>query len=555
MKATVTSIVLIAVLSLLPIRVRAQQSDEAIKLKAELIQIDVVVTDKRNQPVSDLKKEDFILTEDNAPQEISFFSLLKPAVSKTANRESKPSTATATRPTADIEPEPGRLIFIIIDQYSINPANYPRVRDAMMAFVTEDLSPLDQVAIIGTRGKLAVFNQVTKNKEILQLAVQSFLGSGGNYNVPSLSLSPAEQSVVGSASERMSTTDRMLAGDIIRNTYRAIEAVAKSTDQIPGRKIAILVSENLPFHASGNPFGTDTGSLDNYSYEIQRVVSRARRGGLVFYAVDPKGLAVAIPGGTAAEHQGKSMLGGGNTSSRTETPGGEFDKLLGSRLGMNQLAAETGGFTVFNRNDLRAGFTDVLKDNEAYYMLAYYPTNSSLDGKYRRIKITVKDRPDLTVRARSGYIAPTEKDQKEKKESKQDRIKNALASLTPIRNLKVSILKADAFRVGFGAPPEARMIIQVDPLSFPFKKEGDLHTGSIELIGFAYDLDNKLAGGFSNTINMKLRPDAYSRVMAEGINMRGKIELKRGGVYSLRVVVIDNNTGQMGTAGEWIKAN
>lgn len=54
---------------------------------------------------------------------------------------------------------------------------------------------------------------------------------------------------------------------------------------------------------------------------------------------------------------------------------------------------------------------------------------------------------------------------------------------------------------------------------------------------------------------MKLRPEVYSRVLAKGINLREKFELKGSGIYSLRVVVIENNTGQMGTAGEWVKAH
>jgi VWFA-related protein len=554
MKATFVSMCLIVVFCLsLITRVNAQQTDEPIRLKSELIQIDLVVTDKQNRLVTDLRKEDFILMEDNSPQEISFFSLIKPTVAKTPNAASTPATAASG--AFGSEPEPGRLIFVILDQYNLNPANYPRIRDSLMAFISEDLSPLDQVAIIGTRGKLAIFNHVTKNKEILQLAVQAFLGSGGNYNVPSLSLTSEEQGVISSASDQPSASEQMFREHIIRSTYQTIEAVAKSADQAPGRKIAILFSENLPFHASGNPFGTGIGSTDNFSYEIQRVVSRARRGGLVFYAIDPKGLAVTIPGGSASEYQGRSVLGGNNNSNRNETNGIESDRLLGSRLGMSQLAAETGGFAVFNRNDLRTGLTDVLKDNEAYYMLAYYPTNSALDGKLRRVKITVKGRPDLTVRARSGYFAPTEKEQKAKPESKQDRIKNALAALTPVRNLKVSIYRADAIKTGFGAKPEAQLIIQVDPQSFPFKKEGDLQTGSIEVIAYAYDLNNKLSGGFSKTINMKLRPEVYARVMAEGLNMKEKFELNKSGVYNIRVVIIDNSTGQMGTAGTWLKTN
>ena len=35
------------------------------------------------------------------------------------------------------------------------------------------------------------------------------------------------------------------------------------------------------------------------------------------------------------------------------------------------------------------------------------PTNAKRDGKFRQIQVSVKGRPDVTVRARSGYFAPT----------------------------------------------------------------------------------------------------------------------------------------------------
>ena len=58
-------------------------------------------------------------------------------------------------------------------------------------------------------------------------------------------------------------------------------------------------------------------------------------------------------------------------------------------------------------NDIAGGLKRVIDDVSAYYLLGYYSTNTKFDGKLRRIEVKVKQ-PDVHVRARRGYTAPTE---------------------------------------------------------------------------------------------------------------------------------------------------
>src|SRR5262249_33748912 len=51
--------------------------DQPIRVKTELIDLRAVVTDKRGQPITDLKREDFELMENGKPQEVNFFSVVK----------------------------------------------------------------------------------------------------------------------------------------------------------------------------------------------------------------------------------------------------------------------------------------------------------------------------------------------------------------------------------------------------------------------------------------------------------------------------------------------
>jgi Ca-activated chloride channel family protein len=78
---------------------------------------------------------------------------------------------------------------------------------------------------------------------------------------------------------------------------------------------------------------------------------------------------------------------------------------------LSNLAEETGGrlFPVHNLNQLPDAIAKLNTALRDQYMLAYHPTNSTRDGKYRRVQVRVATPPDLpSLHAswRVGYYAP-----------------------------------------------------------------------------------------------------------------------------------------------------
>ena len=68
---------------------------------------------------------------------------------------------------------------------------------------------------------------------------------------------------------------------------------------------------------------------------------------------------------------------------------------------------QTDGHAVLDTSNVPAAMQKIFADVGSYYLLSYYSTNPRLDGRFRRIRVEVK-RPDVEVRARPGYLAPTE---------------------------------------------------------------------------------------------------------------------------------------------------
>ena len=151
--------------------------------------------------------------------------------------------------------------------------------------------------------------------------------------------------------------------------------------------------------------GAGSGSLDScerervmlsyidHELDVRQLAQRANRGNVSFYPLDPRGLVVF-----------DDAIGGAFKPSSLEA---DRQRLANRQDGLRELAEQTDGAWVLNTNDTGGALARMLADTSAYYLLSYYSTNTKLDGRFRRITVKVK-RPDVEVRARPGYLAPTE---------------------------------------------------------------------------------------------------------------------------------------------------
>ena len=104
---------------------------------------------------------------------------------------------------------------------------------------------------------------------------------------------------------------------------------------------------------------------------------------------------------------------------------------------LRELADNTDGRAIVNRNDLAGGMKQIVRDASAYYLVGYNSTQAPTDGKFHEIKVRVK-RPGVQVRARKGYWAYTVEDAKRAvagpKAGPPAEVTRALAALAPMTN-------------------------------------------------------------------------------------------------------------------------
>jgi VWFA-related protein len=382
---------------------RAQQAP--IRSGINFVRVDVIVTDGKGQPVLDLKADDFSITEDNKPQKVEQFSVVK--IDNVAQAEDRPPSA--IRSDFDEEREAARpdvrLFVILLDDYHVRLGNSMAVRKPLIDFIQNQLGAADMLALMYPLTPVADI-RFSRNRDAAIGAIEKFEGRKFDYRPRN----PFEEQY---AYYPAATVER------IRNqiTMGALKAAAVRLGGLrEGRKSIIFVSEgftatlppqlNDPVAAMpglGNQARRRPGmevqddrvdfvnSVD-LNNDMRDVFEIANRQNTSIYGVDPRGLAVF-------ENDINEGVGL-NTDRRN----------LNSTMDtLRVLADNTDGRAILNRNDLAVGMQQIIRDSSGYYLLGYTSTQAPTDGKFHKIEVKVT-RKGVDVRARKGYWAFTAED-------------------------------------------------------------------------------------------------------------------------------------------------
>src|SRR5215470_14805667 len=149
-----------------------KQDEPLLRIETELVQIDVVVTDKQGNLARDLKRADFELFDDGKKQEITHFALgtaAQPArwlaVEKKKQDEKSPADSTP------VEIRAGRYIVIAVDDFHLAPENLMIAKRTLHRFIDSQMVADDQMAIATTSGNIGMFQQFTNERDVLERAV------------------------------------------------------------------------------------------------------------------------------------------------------------------------------------------------------------------------------------------------------------------------------------------------------------------------------------------------------------------------------------------------
>jgi len=420
-----------------------------IKVEVKQVLVPVIVTDRHGHHVTGLAARDFRVFEEGVEQQIVAFAtemLDTPRVLPAANFATPPPSVTA-KPDARPQPSapPRRTYVVCLDALNSSFANFSRVREALGKLFQKERSTDSQYALLALGRSMVVVKYLTpngedilaamRNKELDRAALQSETANFAEQERQLGTMLDKYCNECGCAGSRPGMNTRDLdklmdspgyCGGMLNNIMNFAASAARErslvgrqfiqnlrtlTEQLgrqPGKRILLLVSDGFSIWAGRDVYATIGAFLGNpavilrnpgerLGQEIEELARLASSLNVSIYALDSRGMAAAPTFGIFD----------------AESEHGSLARNLGDLLllapekqdAMILLATTTGGVFVGNSNDLLRGMRQAFADGREYYVLAYVPADRTEDGKFRKIRVELKDKK-LTVRAKHGYWAP-----------------------------------------------------------------------------------------------------------------------------------------------------
>ncbi|HEY8461721.1 MAG TPA: VWA domain-containing protein, partial [Blastocatellia bacterium] len=532
-----------------------KQDEPLLRIETELVQIDVVVTDKRGNLARDLKRADFELFEDGKKREITHFAVgtaAQPA--KWLAVEKKKPDERNSADSTPVETRAGRYIVIAVDDFHLAPENLITVKRALHRFIDSQMVADDQVAVATTSGNIGMFQQFTNERDVLaravdrlgpqqrtvtsssdiprisdyqaelidigdqealELAVEEILRldpapmpqpsqgerGGSSRQSSGFGISPRERAIMQAQAKARTIVAQN--AHYARATLSNLESVIRNLRGLTGRKMLILLSDG--FYLGGNS--------SSRIYDMRRIIDAATRAGVVIYSIDARGLVAAPLGGSASDPPTAGDMALPGARARVEI--GAINAKLD---GLNALARDTGGTLFKNSNDLSRGLQRVLDANETYYVLAYEPAETYRDGRFHKIEVRIAGRPDLIVHTRKGYLAPSDKTgdlaekssnkskeqspekiaQQEKLEKEKD-MREGLGALFPLRGIPVEMAVdfLDVSNGNSGVSSGALVNLRVDASQLDLRQANGTHQGALDMVMAIFDEKGKTTASFA----------------------------------------------------------
>ena len=373
---------IVAGLSLEPLAAQQGPTTQTFKATRAGVIVDVVVRDRRGDPLSDLTASDFEVFEDGVKQDVLSFDFVNRQISTSQTAPSTPSSQSIDN-TQSTSPDDRRVLAFALH---ISDASGRKLAEkAAIRAATDARLARDYIGVFQIDRVLRRFLNYTNDSEAVvkaikaAAAVQNFglqrsgVVPGAEFGTPD----PGQQSVARRDATPFNSGHA---------TLDSLEDLIATLKPFPGRKAVLFFSDGLALMPASDGLGSQAPSRDSWLTDnrwnhFRRVVERAAEARVAFYTFDTAGL-------------------------RIETP--LVEKLCfgcAPYAGLEMLATETGGTFVESKNDLSSAVQKALADSNCYYLLGYSPGKVGIAGEFRRIVVKVK-RKGTTVLHRTGYAAP-----------------------------------------------------------------------------------------------------------------------------------------------------
>jgi VWFA-related protein len=552
---------------------KAPQDEEVVKVRSQLVNIDVVVRDRKGKYVTDLKAEDFAVIENGVPQKVLFFDPpLGGSGEGVAAGRAGATEREGSRPNGRM---PRNIISLVLDGQTTDLANMKQAGAGAIKYIRERVTETDRVAVFSVSGGLQLLQPFTGDRERLVAAVEraytaSTSSKGFEQRDLSANISQLRDKVAGSegleAAAATPGQGQMLSGPalaekmmadralqqyyVLRSTLSAqqtrpilaaLAAICEGQRTVPGKKTLVLFSQGF----------VSPAVLD---WQVRSTIDIANRANVAIYVIDSAGLRAGAPAsgalvpaaplagvsGIVSQEERIRAVGGENVFDRARFEGinREFDILY-------RISEDSGGKFIKNTNDIAKGLNRVDDEIRSRYTLGYQSTDANFDGGFRKVKLEVR-RPDVEVITRPGYyaIAPDEVVPLSP-DDKKLLAGFAAAEANPQLPLSVELVP---FRSGEGLYT-VPVSIELPPAAVKFERKGDRQRMHLDFLGIVREAPGRILSRLGGSFDVSLTDEQYRAIVTNNIFYRQDMALAPGD-YTVELVVRDRLSGKVAAKKE-----
>src|SRR3954454_6152775 len=502
----------------------------------QLVVETVSVKDKNGNIVEGLTAKDFTVTENGVPQTISFceFQRLEEAAEPVAAPPAAPAAVPAvpkappvtnlqiaTEAPGDIKFRDRRLLAIYFDMSAMTVPDQLRALTAARSFVQKQMTKADLMAIMKFEGgAVRVMQDFTDDRDTLFAVIDKMIAAEGQgFDETTADESASDTGAAfgqDDAEFNIFNTDRQLS---------ALQTAVKMLGQLNEKKALIYFASGLRLNG-----------VDNQA-QMRSTVNSAIRANVSLFTIDARGLVAQAPMGDATKGSpgGQAMYSGAGAMAFTNN----FQR---SQDTMYALAADTGGKALLDVNDLTVGMVNAQKAISSYYIIGYYTTNTNLDGKFRKIAISVKDL-SAKLDFRSGYYAGKTFN-KFTTADKERQLEDALMLGDPITDLTIQ-MEVNYFQLN-KAEYYVPVVMKIQGSEWALPRRGGDERTLIDFIGEIKDEFGTTVQNIRDKVDIKLSGEAAAQLAKKPIEYDTGYTLLPGS-YTIKVLARDDETGRVGT--------
>ena len=545
-----------------------------LKVTTRMVDLGLVATDKHGKPITDLRQDQIEIYDNGRKQQLAAFQHANAsAAAPQPAQPSQPSepTDTFTNTTTvihEVQDVPD-LLILLMDESHLAYQDLNRARGEVLRFL-KATRPTSRVALYSvSEHGFRVLQDVTQDHALVMTKLSAWMPNAQAVSqAQALDRRIRQQfdtvhntqdlnSVNGNyidAPDTIQPTDPelMQMGDSpLRSALEVMIALARHFSAVPGHKsMAWISGDSVLADWADQAVGIEKGSkqLDAAMQHTREALNDAH---IALYAVDASAVQgdaidaslenrnvqlnqaaqdnVSAGGGPGRNNNG----GAGRTTAQME------QDLHGIQGPVRQLAESTGGRAINKGGDLKAALDGIDQDSTALYELGFDP-DSQADGKFHTLQVRIPSRKDVKLRYRTSYLYT------EESASTKQRFQQAVWSPQDATGIA---LTAEAVTAADSASGKGIVKLRIALPGLALQQQaGPPVKWTDQLYIFVAERDDaaQKAEVSGDTLLLTLKQATYDSGMPAGIPYHRNVDPKSR-LGSVRVIVVDGNSGKMGS--------